>query len=287
MERCFKISGFADEMAGDLTTQIAGLTKLGMHFIEMRGIDGKNLIEYNNEKVKEIKERLDAADIHLSAIGSPIGKIGITDDFEPHFESLKRTIEIAHQMNTENIRMFSFYLPHEALASDWESAVFERMGKMVDYATKNDIVLLHENEKGIYGEKSTECMKLMETFYGNHFKAIFDFANFVQAGENTLEGYKLMKPYITYIHVKDAMLNDGKVVPVGYGDGHVKEILADLFKSGFDGYLSLEPHLFNFAGFAALEKDGISMQKADNKIMSGTESFEVAHRALMRVLSEI
>ena len=82
--------------------------------------------------------------------------------------------------------------------------------------------------------------------YGEHFKAIFDFANFVQAKQDTLEAYELLKDYISYIHVKDARLENGMVVPSGYGDGNVEAILKNLFTNGFDGYLSLEPHLFDF-----------------------------------------
>lgn len=164
--------------------------------------------------------------------------------------------------------------------------MFERLGKFLDYACANDAVLLHENEKGIYGEKAAECKKLMDTFYGEHFKTIFDFANFVQAGEDTLKVYELLKKYISYIHVKDALIANGNVVPAGFGDGHVKEILTDLFASGFDGFLSLEPHLFHFSGFDLLEKDGKSMQNTEKKELDGVQAFTLAHESLMKILPD-
>lgn len=280
----YKITGFADEIAGDLMTQVESLKKLGMSYVEMRGVDGNNLIYHSDDKVRQIKQVLDDNGIRLSALGSPLGKIGITDAFEPHFEEFKRSIEIAHMMECKYIRMFSFYLPDDAKASDYEGKVFDRLGKFLDCASDNDIVLLHENEKGIYGEKAAECYRLMQTFYGEHFKAIFDFANFVQCHQDTLEAYELLKPYIAYIHVKDAKKADGSVMPAGYGDGNVAWILKDLFDNGFDGFLSLEPHLFNFAGFAELERDGLSMAHEDKKILSGYEAFCLAHDSLMRIL---
>ena len=284
MNRDYKITGFADEMANELTVQVAGLKKLGMKYVEMRGVDGDNLIFHSDEKLGEIKEYLDANGIKLSALGSPLGKIGITDDFDAHFESFKRAVDIAHQINCRNIRMFSFYIPDNQAPSCFEDQVFDKLGKFVDYASANDAVLLHENEKGIYGEKAKECGKLMDEFYGDHFKAIFDFANFVQAKENTLDAYRLLKPYIAYLHIKDARWADGSVVPAGYGDGHVAEILQDLFDSGFDGFLSLEPHLFNFSGFDLLEKAGKSMQKTDSRLLTGPEAFELAHASLLKLL---
>lgn len=124
----------------------------------------------------------------------------------------------------------------------------------------------------------------MDTFYGEHFKAIFDFANFVQAGEDTLKAYALLKEYISYLHVKDAFMVNGSVVPAGFGDGHVKEILADLFASGFDGFLSLEPHLFCFSGFELLERDGKSIQSAEKKELDGAQAFTLAYESLMKIL---
>lgn len=281
----YKISGFADEIDQSLAVQVESLRKLGISFVEMRGVDGNNLIYHTDEKVKEIKSVLDANGIKLSALGTPLGKIGILDDFDKHFEEYKRAVEIAHMMECHNLRMFSFYLPKDSNPSDYESAVFDRLGRFADYAKENDAVVLHENEKGIYGEKAPECRKIMDAFYGDHFKAIFDFANYVQCNQDTLEAYKLLKDYIAYIHVKDALVTDGSVVPAGFGDGNVKTILTDLFISGFEGYLSLEPHLFNFSGFASLEKDGKSMLKTDGKVLNGFEAFSLAHKSLLELLN--
>lgn len=285
MNRNYMISGFADEISQDLSVQIESLNKLGISYVEMRGVDGDNLIFHAPAKVKEIKERLDAAGISLSALGSPLGKIGIEDAFEKHFEDFKRAVEIAHTMKTKNIRMFSFYMP-EGRKKDFKNQVFDRLGQFADYAKANDVVLLHENEKGIYGEKAAECKELMDEFRGEHFKAIFDFANFVQAEQDTLEAYEMLKDDIAYIHVKDAVKATGQVVPAGMGDGNVAAILNDLYANGFDGFLSLEPHLFNFTGFAGLERgvDKIENAAGEGKVLNGYEAFALAHESLLKML---
>lgn len=282
----YLISGFADEIAQDLTIQLENLKKLDMHYVEMRGVDGNNLIFHTPEKVKEIKERLDEAGVSLSALGSPLGKIGINDAFEKHFEDFKRAVEIAHMMECKNIRMFSFYIP-EGGAKEYKGKVFERLGLFADYAKANNVVLLHENEKGIYGEKAPECKAIMDTFRGEHFKAIFDFANFVQAEQDTLEAYELLKEDIAYIHVKDAMKATGQVVPAGMGDGNVEAILRKLYTNDFKGYLSLEPHLFNFTGFAGLEKGESSIGAGPAKGLSGEEAFALAHESLQNILAKL
>ena len=286
MNREYKITGFADEIDGQLDVQILSLKKLNIKYVEMRGVDGNNLIYHNNAKVIEIKEKLDDAGIALSALGSPLGKIGINDSFDKHFEEFKRSVEIAHMMNTKNIRMFSFYIPEDSTEarSQYKGEVFDRIGRFVDYARGNDVILLHENEKGIYGEKAPECKELMDEFGCESFRAIFDFANFVQADQDTHEAYELLKDHIAYIHIKDAIRGSGKVVPVGYGDGNVKEILDDIFTNGFNGFLSLEPHLFEFSGLTELEKGSNKTIVDEKRKLTGFEAFSLAYESLLKIL---
>ncbi len=277
------LTGFADEIAASLDTQMQVLEKLHMNHIEMRGVDGRNFVEYSADQAREIKRRLDDKGYALSAVGSPIGKIGIKEDFAPHMELFKHTVELAHIMDTPNIRMFSFYGPGEQESfKEYRGKVMDQLGQFVEYAAANGIVLLHENEKGIYGDTAEGCLDILKQFAGEHFKAVFDFANFVQVGQDTLEAYEMLKPYIVYIHVKDALLKDGSVVPAGYGDGNVKEILGLLKAAGYKGYLSLEPHLSDFTGFSSLEQGGQIGKK-----LSGEEAFTLAHDALIKILEEI
>ncbi|MBQ2100258.1 MAG: sugar phosphate isomerase/epimerase [Lachnospiraceae bacterium] len=282
MKNYERLTGFADEITQDLSVQIESLKKFDMHFVEMRGVDGKNLIHHDDAKVAEIKKRLDDAGIALSALGSPLGKIGIRDDFAPHFEEFRRACEIAHKMDCPSIRMFSFYGPHDAGTKE---EVLDRLGKFVEYAKKEDIVLLHENEKGIYGEKAKECKELFDALGCKNFRGIFDFANFVQAEQNTLEAYDLLKDNIDYVHVKDAIWGSGKVVPAGFGDGNLKTILDRMFASGFQGFLSLEPHLFDFDGFAGLERDRTNLPSVEEgKKLTGFEAFDLARCSLLNLL---
>lgn len=275
------ITGFADEIDPMLDKQLEVIGKLGVSYIEMRGVDGKGLVNCSMEEVKEIKRRLDNQGVRLSSVGSPIGKIGICDEFAPHMELLKHTVEIAHELSAPYIRMFSFYIPDNEKPGIYREQVMERLGKMADYAASQDIILLHENEKGIYGDVGARCREIMEAFYGEHFKAVFDFANFVQCRQDTLEAYEMLKDYIEYIHVKDAVWEDGHVVPAGYGDGHVKEILRLLEDKGYTGFLSMEPHLTEFTGFAGLEEGG----KIEKKL-SGPEAFTLAYDSLVKLLKE-
>lgn len=278
LEAC-KISGFADEIDQNFDEQLRVLSELGQNYLELRGADGVGVADLTMEKAAQLRQKMDAAGIGVSAVGSPIGKIGVRDDFEPHFESFRKIVELAHFFRTPYIRMFSFYIPEGEDPETCREEVFSRMERMVAYAERENVILLHENEKGIYGATAEPCRKLFERFYGEHFQGIFDFANFIQCGQDTLEAYEILKPYIRYFHVKDALRKNGEVVLPGQGDGNLKEIFHRAAESGFEGFLSLEPHLFNFQGFDQLEKD-----PGRKKEGSGAMAFRAAHESLMGLL---
>lgn len=277
------LSGFSDEIAPELDLQLAAIREWGFSHIELRAADGVNVSDFSTEKGKEVKNKLAGAGVSVSSIGSPIGKIGVEEDFAPHLEKLKRTLEIQKELGAPYLRMFSFYIPQGRAPEDFREEVLDRMGRMVEEAAAWDSVLLHENEKGIYGDNAPRCKELLEAFYGPHFKAVFDFANFVQVGQQTLPAYELLKPYVEYVHVKDAQWGTGAVVPAGQGDGHVKDILTDLIGGGWKGFLSLEPHLTDFAGLAALEQDPQKRGSA----LDGKSAWKLALDSLKEILAGI
>lgn len=275
-----KISGFADEIHKELDVQIQILQKLGQKYIEFRSADGLGVADYSIEQIREVKRKLDASGIKVSALGSPIGKIPITNPFEPHFELFKHVVSLAKELDTRYIRMFSFFIPSDENADQYQGEVFKRMRQMVEYAKEQDVVLLHENEKEIYGDSKDRCRNLMEEFYCENFKCIFDFANFIQCGEDTLKAYEMLKSYITYVHVKDAKQSDGEVVLPGHGDGNLSKIFAALEKEGYQGFLSLEPHLVDFSQLKNLENAVVKKKMSD-----GATAYEMAYKELIKLLS--
>ena len=276
------ISGFSDEIDQNFERQLDVASACGVKAIEIRGVNGRNIQTYTTQEAESLKEKLDARGMFVSSIGSPIGKINITDDFAPHFEQFQNVVALCKTLGSRYIRMFSFFVP-EGQADAWEDEVMRRLEKLADYARRQNVVLLHENEKGIYGDIAPRCVRIMERLYSGHFQAVFDFANFVQCGQDTLEAYERMKPYIAYIHIKDARNGSGQVTPAGWGDGNVKEILGKLKESGYAGFLSLEPHLTDFVGFRSLEDGAVG----DKWQLDGETAYRIALDALKGLLWEI
>ncbi len=278
----FIISGFSDEIDEMIVNQFEHLNKLGIGYFEPRSVDGKNISELNDDEATALKEKMERYGIKVSSIGSPIGKIGITDDFDAHMKVLERTIKTAKMLGTKYIRMFSFYPPKGEEPEKYRDEVMARLKKMVELAEKEGVILLHENEKDIYGDVASRCKDIFDTIKSDNFRGVFDPANFVQCSQDTNEAFALLKPHIVYMHIKDA-LADGTVVPAGYGEGNVAEILAELKNSGYDGFLSLEPHLGTFKGLENLETSD-DMLKLEG---STPEKFTLAYESLKKIIDNI
>lgn len=281
----YKISGFSDEISMNTDEQFAALCKLGVKYFEPRGIDGKNISELSETEMYALKGKMDKYGIKASSIGSPIGKIKVDEDFDAHFEVYKNVVKVAKVLDTKYIRVFSFF--NTAVDAEWteekRAVVFERLQKMIEYAKENDVILLHENEKDIYGDIAERCEDIASKLCCDNFRLVFDPANFVQSGEDTMNAYNKLKGYIEYMHIKDAKKADGRVVPSGMGDGNVPYILTDLVNNGYNGFFSLEPHLGSFEGLADLELD----DKMLDLPKSGEGTFTIAHNALVEILERI
>ena len=282
----FILSAFADEAGGGLLDQIAALKANGLTHIEPRGLDEGNISGFTAAQAKAVKEVLDAHGIGVSSVGSYFGKIGIEDDFAPHFEEFKQCVENACILGTKNIRMFSFYMPEGKAPAVYKDAVFERLELMADYARKSDIWCCHENEKGIYGDTDDRCLEILTAFEGK-IKGIFDPANFIQCHVEILPAYEKLHPYIEYMHVKDCRMKDGFVVPCGKGDGHLVELLRRFHEKDGDRFLTLEPHLKVFDGLANLEQNGgADSVKEEYEYPTNRAAFDAACAAFHAVLAE-
>ena len=247
-----KLYAFADEASSMIDGQITAMKENGLDGLEIRNVDNVNVVDISDAKAKEVRKKLDEAELRVWTIGSPIGKIDIEKgSFEQHTERFKRSLEIAEILGADNVRLFSFFTPGDNRA-DYKDKVIERLGVFAEIAKGTGITLCHENEKGIYGDIPERCLEIHKAL--PEIKAIFDPANYVQCGVDTLKAWKMIKPYVKYLHIKDA-LADGNVVPAGKGVGNLKYILDDFKKNGGDS-LTIEPHLTVFAGLADLEKEG-------------------------------
>lgn len=266
------LTGFGDEIDDDPAIQVAVLQALGAHAIEVRGAWGTNIVELG-ERLPELRRVLDERGQTVSAIASPIGKVDVALPVEHELERLGRAIAAAHALDTRYIRIFSFFRDASLTPEDIRDDVMVRMRALADLAEREEVVLLHENEKEIYGDVPERVLDIVETVGSDALRLAWDNANYVQCGVAPFtDGWATLSPYVDYLQVKDALAATGEVVPAGEGDGELLETLTALRDAGYDGYASLEPHLADTSTLGGY---------------SGPAAFGRAARALDRLTTQI
>lgn len=277
----YQLFAFADEASPMIDGQIAAMKRNALTGLEIRNVDGTNVSDITADKAREVRRKLDDAGLITWSIGSPIGKIAIdTGDFAAECDKLRRTLETADILGAKNIRMFSFYLPQEADPQLFRGQVMDQLGKLAEIADGTGVTLCHENEKGIYGDNAARCLDIYQTLPA--ICGVFDPANFVQCGQDTLEAWQLLAPYIRYMHIKDS-LPDGNVVPAGKGVGHVQAIAEAYLARGGQAF-TMEPHLKVFSGLSGLERAGEETKVGLYVFDTNDEAFDAASNAFKALL---
>jgi sugar phosphate isomerase/epimerase len=238
------LSGFVDEISDDFSEQCTVAVGLGLRYLEVRSAWGVNILDLDDDQLARMQSIMAEHGLKVSSIGSPIGKIFIDDDFGPHLDRMRHAADVARLLGAPYIRIFSFFLRPGSNPADHRDEVLRRMRALAEVAEQADVLLVHENEKEIYGDTPERCHDIVTSVGSPHLRLAWDPANFVQVGVQPFtEGYALLRPHVEYIQIKDAHAADGTVVVAGAGDGEVVPTIRALRDDGFDGFFSLEPHL--------------------------------------------
>src|SRR3989339_425276 len=169
-------------------------------------------------------------------------------------------------------------------------------------AEKNKVYLVLENE--FYDDpcqsalQTLEILKYMDSEY---FRLLYDPCNYYIAGEEPFPyTYDIVKKYIKYIHIKDAMKikewekaevsergrkeancyldkagntiwkhkkNDYLCLALGEGGCNYDGLLKQLKKDKYEGFLSIEPHVREEIHTETLKKNITYMQERGGKIL--------------------
>ncbi|WP_061018477.1 sugar phosphate isomerase/epimerase family protein [Microbacterium sp. CCH5-D1] len=269
----WKLSGFGDEIDPDPAVQIAVLQALGARHIEVRSAWGVNVVDLDESQLAQLAAVVRERGMAVSAIASPIGKVDVSLPVEHEVGRLQRAIRAAEVLETPYIRIFSFFRAEHLSADDIRDDVLVRMTALARTAEAAGVTLVHENEKDIYGDIPSRVLDVIESVGSDRLRVAWDNANFVQVGVRPFtDGYAKLRPHLEYLQLKDALAATGEVVPVGDGDGELRETLTALRDDGYAGFASLEPHLADVNALGGF---------------SGPEAFGRAGRALRTLTDEI
>ena len=252
------LTGFADEAARDLTTQIKATQEIGWTRISARGVNGANIHELPQEEFEAVADQLDDAGITIPEFGSLIGNWGkkITSDFDITLAEIERAIPRMQRLGTKLIRIMSY--AQEPWGNDQhEEERFRRIREIHTRFADTGLQAIHENCMNWGGFSAEHTLRLVEEVPG--LKLVFDTANPVFQldrskpepfpWQDPLEFYEKVKQHVVHVHIKDCTnppsegTEPTKYTLPGEGQARVREILTALKNDGYTGGLAIEPHV--------------------------------------------
>jgi sugar phosphate isomerase/epimerase len=245
--------------------------------LDLRGAWGTNVLHMDDEMLSRVAAVCEHHGVTVACLGSPIGKSPIMESIDVEMGNLSRIFRAGEVVGCRNVRLFSFYPPDtstNAAYDQYVDATVERLGRLTRMAEEAGFVLLLENEKGIVTDTLARSETVVKAIDSPNLRFLWDSANFIQVGEAQVveRGWPMLGDTIGYVHIKDAVLSDGHVVPAGEGDGQLPLLLRKLKAHDYQGVLALEPHL-KIAGHSTG--------------FSGADGMRMAVTALRKVMAEV
>jgi len=254
-----QLAGFADEAGSDLQAQIRALRALGWHHLEARNVGCQNLTLISDAEFDHACDELDGAGIEVCCFGSGVANWAkrLTDPPDSSYDEMRRAVPRMHRLGTRLIRIMSFALPGPLPLDDREAEAeaLGRLREIVKIAEDGGVICVHENCTGWAGQSWEHTLRLLDAIPSPSLRLAFDTGN--PFHERDVRGeppypfqdawdfYRNVREHVVHVHIKDGRRERERMVHTLPGEGicRVPEILADLCARGYDGFISIEPHL--------------------------------------------
>lgn len=247
-----KISIISDEISNSIDDVIVFCERTGLHNVELRSVNGKNLMYHEAISLKKIAKKLSSHNINVSCIASPIlkweksGVKTIVRNYNAHgFKEssidYNKVFETAKIFGSRNIRIFSYLKYKNFKIRDLDL----EFNKLINLAKKYKIQLLLENEPICNIDTVKKLDIVIRHFNSPYLKALLDIGNLYEIGESLkTSDLKKLGDAIRYVHVKDYAFDEKRYKVLGEGDINYKKHIADLMSFAHkDIIYSLETHV--------------------------------------------
>ncbi|MFA1546926.1 sugar phosphate isomerase/epimerase family protein [Actinomadura chokoriensis] len=242
-----RLAGIGDEAAADLAGQIGAVAELGWHRLELRTVGGTPVADLDEDAFRRAVRRLEAAGTSVVGVASKIGDWSrpVTGDFAVDVRELEILARRCAVLGARLVRVMSY--PRGGLGGpEWGRRSRARLRELARRAEDHGLVLAHENCAGWAGDRADRMLDLVTGIDSPALRLLFDIGNGVAHGYPPLPMLREVVSHVVHVHVKDARAGAGGevvFVPPGEGEARVAECLEVLFRNGYGGVLSIEPHV--------------------------------------------
>jgi sugar phosphate isomerase/epimerase len=256
-----QVGAITDEFSPALDQALDAIAALGMTSLELRVVDGRNIVDLTDAEMDDARRRIAARGMHVLAIASPVLKCILPDapPVDHRFQQdsfnapygladqprlIERAFAAAERLGARIVRVFSYWRTTDP-AQCFERIV-EALGPLADEAERRGLVVGLENEHACNIGTGAETARVLRATDHDALGVVWDPANALVAGETPFpDGYGRLPPArIVHVHAKDCRVNDHTPTwgPIGEMDVGWSAQIAALVRDGYRGAVHLETH---------------------------------------------
>ncbi|MCF0074673.1 sugar phosphate isomerase/epimerase [Dyadobacter sp. CY261] len=231
----------------DWATIVKYASDNGYHGIEIRGVlDCMDLPKCNDfgspQNIAQSRKLAEDKGLRIVDLGSSAA-LHMADPAErkKNLDEAKRFIDLAQQLNCPYVRVFPNDLPKDQEVDKTVELISTGLLELGEYAKNTSVTVLLESHGDV--TKKDILANVMGKAEHKHVGLIWDIFNMWSVTkEPPKEVYAQLKQYIRHTHIKDGILEGGKIryVAVGKGEGPLQEAISVLVKDNYKGYYSFE-----------------------------------------------
>ena len=248
----------ADEIDRDFAKAVKISTSLGIRRYEIRGLKSGRVPMCSDEDLREVEEIAAGEGIEITAI-SP-GLFKLTDDEAGFAQAMSevypKAAELAHRWSLPGLIVFGFHKPGatEENAATLASVpvpqqVVDWLSKAGERAAADGLLLMMEPEPICWADTSRIAALMIERCGSKSVRINYDPGNVAWFEQRDPIGeFDAAAPWIANVHIKDLLPTQSgqarpQFVPAGEGMIDYRAHFVALKKSGYQGPISLEPHM--------------------------------------------
>lgn len=226
-----------DEVSPSLDEGLAFASAQGIGTVDLRVVDGRNVLALSRDELANAARRLRAAELNVSCICTPLlkwsppGKAAQTKGDQFGFELGNRAPRAVYEqafaaaeiLGARNLRIFS-YLAYDGYQVD---DLREPIDELLALAERYDVKLHVENEGVCNIAGFAELEALVSGYRHPRLRALPDIANaFIRAMPPTAADLNRLLPFSDMLHIKDYANALRHCVAVGEGDVPLAALVA-------------------------------------------------------------
>ncbi|GHU75798.1 hypothetical protein AGMMS49992_20430 [Clostridia bacterium] len=241
----YSLSVISDEVSQDLRVATDFALRHNLDGLEIRSVNDRGPFEFTNVDIKDILSVTKETGLKIPSLALPLYKCNLVDPHTraSHRESLKRSLELAALVSCKIVRGFTFWKEGvEMPISEIVGAYYEILPIIEDAG----VCVVLETEPSVYTGTAAQLRRVLQAINHSQIQAVWDGANLLYDldGEQPVEGYDILRPWIRHVHMKDAVRtpNGPQARSIGKGSSDIPKQLSKLAQDQYSGWISLETH---------------------------------------------